>query len=498
MAPDRVDCQFAISGLASAMSNPLKHHLEWARHLVGYMCSTRNFSLLLKWQYIGSKTQQLMHGDFPEEDGEAHCLETYTDSDWAGSADRKTVSSICVFLDGNLIHSFTRKQQSRALSSCEGEFTACTAGLSESLYLKECIESITGKAVEVYAFLDSSSAKQLFMRKGVGRIRHLDTRLLWSQDLFQQGRAHLRTVKTKYNVSDAGTKALSQRRIIFLLYLCNYVDVETDEPVGLDIFLEESTREQKAMAVKNISQISRIFSDVDVPSVAHTQNAKQILRVMIALMCATHAKAAENALSGTDENSTVWWTSLERADGVDMFIGFCIFTNVCMMIFAAWKIFTGVFRFAMHKVQSWHQASEPEDEDMPTGMVRINGIPYVPYHPDELEQRAERASAAENERWRAAQHGGARYHRADEFKKVMFLKRRHAYEELESCYVTRHGKFYHNLDCRWIGNHEAKEVLMSDLDKLDVARCRTCHSSQAGNFGGSGSSGSHDSVKKRR
>ena len=109
------------------MSNPLKHHLEWARHLVGYMCSTRNFSLLLKWQYIGSKTQQLMHGDFPEEDGEAHCLETYTDSDWAGSADRKTVSSICVFLDGNLIHSFTRKQQSRALSSCEGEFTACTA-----------------------------------------------------------------------------------------------------------------------------------------------------------------------------------------------------------------------------------------------------------------------------------------------------------------------------------------------------------------------------------
>ena len=239
----------------------------------------------------------------------------------------------------------------------------------------------------------------------------------------QQGRAHLRTVKTKYNVSDAGAMALSQRRILFLLYLCNYVDVETDEPVGLDIFLEESTREQKAMAVKNISQISRIFSDVDVPSVAQTQNAKQILQVMIALMCATHAKAAENALGGTDENSTVWWTSLERADGVDMFIGFCIFTSVCVMIFAAWKIFSGVFRFATHKVQSWHQASEPENEDMPAGMVRINGIPYVPYHPDELEQRAERASAAENERLRATQHGGARYHRADEFPNIAFPRR---------------------------------------------------------------------------
>ena len=465
MAPDRVDCQFAISGLG-AMSNPLKHHMEWARHLVGYMCSTRNFSLLLKWQRIGSKTQQLLHGDFPEEDGDSHCLETYTDSDWAGSADRKTVSSICVFLDSNLIHSFTRKQQSRALSSCEGEFTACTAGLSESLYLKECIESITSKTVEVYAFLDSSSAKQLFMRKGVGRIRHLDTRLLWAQDLFQQGRAYLRTVKTKYNVSDAGTKALSQRRILFLLYLCNYVDVEADEPIGLDIFLEESTREQKAMAVKNISQISRIFSDAEVSSGTHTQNAKQILRVMIALMCATNAKAAgENALSGTDDDSTIWWTSFEKLDGIDMFIGFCIFTNICLVTFAAWKICNGVFRFAMCRFESWRQAGQSEED---SSIAMSNDIPCVPYNAEELEQRAEGAIAEANayvanarrqksdkrptsqrqksedvptrhrqqsdedptsSRHRsdnpaAAQHGGAQYHRAGEFKKIMFLERK--------------------------------------------------------------------------
>ena len=223
MAPDRLDCQFAISGLASAMSQPRKRRMEWVRHLVGYMCNTRNFCLMLKWRKIGDKMQETLNG-VEQHEGEKrnHCLEVYSDSDWAGSADRKTISSVCICLDGNVIYTFSRKQQSRALSSCEGEFTACESGLAECLYLQECVEAITNEKVEIFSFLDSSSAKALFMRRGVGRVRHLDTRLLWAQDLFQQQRAFLRTVRTKWNIADCGTKALSQRRMTLHVWICRW------------------------------------------------------------------------------------------------------------------------------------------------------------------------------------------------------------------------------------------------------------------------------------
>ena len=158
--------------------------------------------------------------------------EVYSDSDWAGSADRKTISSVCICLDGNVIYTFSRKQQSSALSSCEGEFTACASGLAECLYLQECVEAITSEKVDIFSFLDSSSAKALFMRRGVGRVRHLDTRLLWAQDLFQQQRAFLQIVRTKWNIAECGTKAL---RMNLLRDMCGYVDGETEEPVGEEI-----------------------------------------------------------------------------------------------------------------------------------------------------------------------------------------------------------------------------------------------------------------------
>ena len=61
---------------------------------------------------------------------------------------------------------------------------------------------------------------------GVGRVRHLDARLLSAQDLFQQQRAFLQTLRTKWNIADCGTKALN-----LLLYMCGIGDGETEEPV---------------------------------------------------------------------------------------------------------------------------------------------------------------------------------------------------------------------------------------------------------------------------
>ena len=77
---------------------------------------------------------------------EEHLLEVFTDSDWGGNkTTRKSVSVAHMYWNGTLIHTLTRTQKAVVLSSCEAEYVAMTTGTSEGVFLKNCIEFLTGK-----------------------------------------------------------------------------------------------------------------------------------------------------------------------------------------------------------------------------------------------------------------------------------------------------------------------------------------------------------------
>ena len=76
--------------------------------------------------------------------------------------------------------------------------------------MKDLGRVLPGKAL-VYA--DASAALGIIQRKGVGSIRHLDTRLLWVQEKVVKEVVEYRKVAGTVNPADLGTKYLDRESI---------------------------------------------------------------------------------------------------------------------------------------------------------------------------------------------------------------------------------------------------------------------------------------------
>ena len=64
------------------------------------------------------------------------------------------------------------------------EYVAMTTGASEGVFLKNCVEFITGRKCKLELRCDSSSARAFVRhRQGVGRVRHISCGLLSLQEL---------------------------------------------------------------------------------------------------------------------------------------------------------------------------------------------------------------------------------------------------------------------------------------------------------------------------
>ena len=66
-----------------------------------------------------------------------------------------------------------------SLSSAEAEVYAASSGSSDAILLAGILTWISGKRTSIYVYTDSSDAKGILQRRGVGRLRHLSCRILW-------------------------------------------------------------------------------------------------------------------------------------------------------------------------------------------------------------------------------------------------------------------------------------------------------------------------------
>ena len=70
-------------------------------------------------------------------------------------------------------------------------------------------------------FVDSSAAKAIASRKGLGKVRHLEVCHLWLQQAVKEKKVILRKVEGKKNPSDLTTKGLAILVIEKMLGLMN-------------------------------------------------------------------------------------------------------------------------------------------------------------------------------------------------------------------------------------------------------------------------------------
>ena len=133
-------------------------------------------------------------------------LEVYVDSDWAGCLQtRKSTSGGVMTVGGGLVKSWASTQGSTALSSGEAEYYVIVKGACEGLGLKQVMQDM-GVRVAVRVWVDSSAAKSIAERSGLGKVRHMDVRYLWLQEVRKAGGLKIMKIKGENNPADIMTK----------------------------------------------------------------------------------------------------------------------------------------------------------------------------------------------------------------------------------------------------------------------------------------------------
>jgi len=140
-------------------------------------------------------------------------MKAFVDSDWAGCpSTRKSTSGGFLVLGKHLIKTWSSTQATRALSSGEAEFYEIVEGASRSLGVQALMEDM-GFECAIVMKSDSSAGRSISLRKGTGKVRHLQVKYLWIQDALFDKRLTLEKVKGTDNPADIGTKYLMAHEV---------------------------------------------------------------------------------------------------------------------------------------------------------------------------------------------------------------------------------------------------------------------------------------------
>ena len=190
LASDRPDIAFAVKELCRAMSSPTTRDSDALKRLARYLLGRPRLIMHFGWQ------------DTPG------ALDVYTDSDWAGCVrTRKSTSGGAVLRGRHVLKTWSGTQATIALSSAEAELIALVKGAAEGLALRSLIADL-GEEFALRVHVDSSAATGICRKTGVGKIRYLDTRLLWAQELVREKVIEVIKVSGEQNPADLVAKHL--------------------------------------------------------------------------------------------------------------------------------------------------------------------------------------------------------------------------------------------------------------------------------------------------
>ena len=157
-------------------------------------------------------------------------VERYSDADWLGSSGCESTSGSSHVLNGVPTYSSSRTQKLIALSPTESEWYSTTSCAIDLLYIKASVKFVRKDAdARCKLIPDNSAARQIANKLGVCRVRRLQGKLLWIQQMVQRQEFTFHQVPTKFNPADLRAKKLAFRRHCMLMFLhgTEYGDGET-------------------------------------------------------------------------------------------------------------------------------------------------------------------------------------------------------------------------------------------------------------------------------
>ena len=200
LAHDRVDIQFACKEVCRRMAKPVQQ--DWTA--IKKIC-----------RYLRQAPRMAMR--FEEQEAQSEIVVS-TDTDYAGCRKtRRSTNGGVIQIGSHMVKTWSTTQAIVALSSGEAEFYGLVKGACEAIGVAGLLEDLGRSRPRIILCTDSSAAKGIASRRGVGKVKHLETRTLWIQEHVGSGSIQLRKVCGQFNVADIATKYLSSGRVSELL-----------------------------------------------------------------------------------------------------------------------------------------------------------------------------------------------------------------------------------------------------------------------------------------
>ena len=116
-------------------------------------------------------------------------IRAVADANWARELEGlRSTSCGWIYSSDHLLETYSSTQQIVALSTAESDCISTTKGATHALEVRNAMEF--GMTFNVVCEMDVTVGRATAARRGVGRVRHLDARLLWLQRLWAEGVPH--------------------------------------------------------------------------------------------------------------------------------------------------------------------------------------------------------------------------------------------------------------------------------------------------------------------
>ena len=217
LSHDRTDLQRTVRELAKGMQAPTLRHLEMLKRAARYLKYAPRAVQLFPWQRLIKD------------------LDSYCDTDHAGCVrTRKSTSGGVLMLGKCMNKSYCRGQSVIALSSGEAEYYGLVSVISESLGFKSMAADFNVK-VSIVVHMDATAGAAIGSRRGLGKVKHVDTAFLWVQEHVQKGTVVIKKVHTSLNLADILTKAIDGQLLRRMMLQMGFVFPVGRHTLGLGV-----------------------------------------------------------------------------------------------------------------------------------------------------------------------------------------------------------------------------------------------------------------------
>ena len=197
----RPDIANAARSLAQHMQHPKRRHEVAAERVLRYLAGTKGLGLLFGRKRLnGTDDMNIM---------------AYGDADWSNDKnDRKSITGWIVKLNGDVISWASKKQHTRAQSTCEAELYAEAAAVNEVLWMRGLMQEL-GLVMDGRSLVYCDNQPAIAVSKnGIKseRTKHVDVKYHFVTEMINNKTIEVKYLQTDKQQADILTKPLDKSK----------------------------------------------------------------------------------------------------------------------------------------------------------------------------------------------------------------------------------------------------------------------------------------------